>query len=65
LFKDWTEVLAGKLDLARWWRDIFAGVERPPLFTWDELASWRWGENDDGCHDLPNIVIDRPRIDPN
>jgi hypothetical protein len=42
-FKDWTEVKAGGVDPARWWRDILAGIERPPLFTWPELAAMRWG----------------------
>ena len=42
-FKDWTEAKAGGVDLARWWQDILAGIDRPPLFTWDELARWRWG----------------------
>ncbi len=49
-FKDWTEAgtdLPGTtgtaLDLARWWGAILSGNEAPPLFTWDDLASWRWG----------------------
>jgi len=42
-FKDWTEAKAGGVNLARWWRDILAGIDRPPLFTWEELAGWRWG----------------------
>jgi hypothetical protein len=42
-FKDWTEAKAAGVDLARWWRDVLAGVARPPLFTWDELSRWRWG----------------------
>jgi hypothetical protein len=42
-FKDWTEARAAGVDLARWWRDILAGIGRPPLFSWDELARWRWG----------------------
>ena len=42
-FKDWTEATAGGVDLARWWRDILTGIDRPPLFSWDELSRWRWG----------------------
>ncbi len=42
-YKDWTEAEAGGVDLRRWWGGILAGVVRPPLFTWDELAAWRWG----------------------
>jgi hypothetical protein len=42
-YKDWTEAKAAGVDLARWWRDILAGNDRPPLFSWDELARWRWG----------------------
>jgi hypothetical protein len=42
-FKDWTEAKAAGVDLARWWRDILAGIERPPLFTWNDLAGSRWG----------------------
>jgi hypothetical protein len=40
--KDWTEAKAAGVDLRRWWGDIFAGIERPALFAWDELACWRW-----------------------
>jgi hypothetical protein len=46
-FKDWTEAAQAGLDLARWWRDILAGVDRPPLFSWPELAGWRWGGADE------------------
>jgi hypothetical protein len=42
-FKDWTEAKAAGVDLARWWRDMLSGTEPPPLFTWPELARWRWG----------------------
>jgi hypothetical protein len=54
-FKDWTEAKAGGIDLARWWREILAGVERPALFTWEELSRWRWGPavNDP----TPGIII--------
>jgi hypothetical protein len=43
-FKDWSEARQGGVDLARWWRDVLAGIDRPPLFSWDELARWRWGQ---------------------
>ena len=49
--KDWTEARAAGVDLGRWWRDILAGVEKPPLFTWDDLKKWRWG----GADDTPGI----------
>jgi hypothetical protein len=39
------------VDLARWWRDTLAGNDRPPLFTWPELARWRWG----GADEAPGI----------
>jgi hypothetical protein len=55
-FKDWTEAKAGGVDLARWWRDILAGKDRPELFTWEELAVQRWGA---GCDD-PAPGIDNP-----
>jgi DNA polymerase-1 len=42
-FKDWTEAKAAGVDLARWWRDILAGIDRPELFTRPELAGIRWG----------------------
>jgi len=54
-FKDWTEAKAAGIDLARWWRDILAGIERPPLFSWEELSRWRWGESKDD----PASGIDR------
>lgn len=44
-YKDWTEAKADGVNLARWWRDILNGVERPELFTWEELSTWRWGDN--------------------
>ena len=42
-FKDWSEAKADGVDLARWWGDILAGIEQPPLFDWPELAALRWG----------------------
>jgi CHC2 zinc finger/Toprim-like len=55
-FKDWTEAKAGPreppgartggVNLARWWGDILAGIDRPALYTWDDLSRWRWGPAD-------------------
>jgi hypothetical protein len=42
-FKDWTEAYQGGVALRRWWRDVLAGVESPALYTYEELAEWRWG----------------------
>ena len=42
-YKDWTVAKADGVDLRRWWGDILAGTLRPPRFTWDDLAGWRWG----------------------
>jgi CHC2 zinc finger/Toprim-like len=50
-FKDWTEARAGGVNLPRWWGDIFAGIERPALFSWPELSRWRWG----GANEAPGI----------
>ena len=50
-FKDWTEAKAAEVDLSRWWRDILAGIDRPPLYVWDDLARWRWG----GADEVPGI----------
>ncbi len=60
-FKDWTEARSGGVDLARWWSEILAGTERPPLFTWDELARWRWGP----AADDPSPGIDIPGLPSN
>ena len=54
-FKDWTDAKAGGIGLARWWRDILAGIDRPPSFTWPELAAWRWG--DAVCDTEGGIVV--------
>jgi hypothetical protein len=56
-YKDWTEARAAGVDLARWWRDVLAGNPSPPLYTWDELATWRWGGATEADE---NIVVDRP-----
>jgi hypothetical protein len=50
-FKDWTEARQGGVDLSRWWTDILAGIDRPPLFTWPELSRMRW----DGADEAPGI----------
>jgi hypothetical protein len=49
-FKDWSEAgtdapgtTGTALNLSRWWGDILAGCDAPPLFSWEELAGWRWG----------------------
>jgi hypothetical protein len=57
-FKDWTEVRQGRVNLRRWWGDILAGRTAPPLFTWDELAGWRWGPARDDP--TPSIIIGMP-----
>ncbi len=31
------------MNLRRWWSDRLGGTEAPALFTWPELAAWRWG----------------------
>lgn len=54
-FKDWTEAKAGGVNLRRWWQDILAGVERPPLFTRDDLTGWRWGPAIDDL--TPSIIV--------
>jgi hypothetical protein len=41
--KDWTEVRQWGIDLLRWWSEILAGKERPPLFPWEEVQKLRWG----------------------
>lgn len=45
-YKDWTEAARDGVNLRRWWGDRLGGNEAPPLFTWDELSSWRWGGAD-------------------
>ena len=56
-YKDWTEARQAGVNLARWWRDILAGIDDPPLYTWEELAALRWGG---AGADEENIIIDRP-----
>lgn len=60
--KDWTEVATDGVDLRRWWSEILAGVERPPLFTWDELQAQRWGPATDGGEGAedPSIDVELP-----
>jgi hypothetical protein len=56
-FKDWTEARQGGVNLARWWSDRLGGTEAPPLFSWDELAGWRWGSA--AADPTPGIIIDQ------
>jgi hypothetical protein len=56
--KDWSDLHANGVDLARWWRDRLAGTDAPELFTWDELSTWRWGDSIGDPE--PGIVIDKP-----
>jgi hypothetical protein len=53
--KDWSDVAANGVDLSRWWRDRLGGIEAHKLFTWDELATWRWSGDAE-----PGITIDKP-----
>jgi hypothetical protein len=57
-FKDWTDAKAGGVDLARYWRDVLAGNDRPMVFTWEELTRMPWGP--DGRIAEAGIIIDRP-----
>jgi hypothetical protein len=57
-FEDWTEARQGRVDLRRWLSDRFGRNEAPPLFSWDELAGWRWGPAQD--FPTPGIIIDHP-----
>jgi hypothetical protein len=50
-YNDWTDAKAAGINLARWWRDILTGIDRPPLYSWEELAPWRWG----GADEAPGI----------
>jgi hypothetical protein len=38
-YKDWTEAKGAGVNLARWWHDCLAGIEKPELFPSDELAT--------------------------
>jgi hypothetical protein len=42
-WKDWTEYHQAGFNVRRWWSDRLAGIEQPPLSTWEELAAKRWG----------------------
>jgi len=42
-FKDWTEARQAGVNLLRWWTDRLAGIESPPLFSWEELSRQTWG----------------------
>jgi DNA primase len=57
-FKDWTEAHQAGVNLRRWWSDVLTGNERPPRFSWDELAALRWGPATDDP--TPGIIVDRP-----
>ena len=49
--------------MRRWWIDRLAGDPNPPLFTWAELSTWRWGINptdDQIDFKPPRIVQDEP-----
>ena len=53
---DRTEAKAGGVGLSRLWRDVQANIDRPRLFSWEDLSGWRWGPavNDP----TPGIIID-------
>ena len=55
--KDWTEAAQAGVGLRRWWSDRLAGTEAPPLFSWEELAGWRWGPalNDPTPENVPDL----------
>jgi hypothetical protein len=56
-FKHWNEAKAAGVDLHRWWQDVLSGIEKPQLFSWDELSPWRWGPSkDNSAH---GIVVHR------
>jgi hypothetical protein len=55
-FKDWTEARQAGVNLRRWWSDRLAGNPAPKLFTWDDLAGWRWGPS--VADPTPGIIID-------
>ncbi|MEO6809936.1 MAG: CHC2 zinc finger domain-containing protein [Isosphaeraceae bacterium] len=55
---DWTDLKSFGVDLRRWWSDVLAGIDRPPLFSWEELAGWRWGPIVDDPE--PDIVVHQP-----
>jgi hypothetical protein len=58
-FKDWSAAFQGGVGLRRWWSDRLAGVENPPLYTWPQLATWRWGPGGPE----PGLVVDRPDLE--
>jgi DNA primase len=55
-YKDWTEARQAGVDLRRWWADRLEGIESPPLFTWPELAAWRWGPAVNELYELTNCT---------
>lgn len=48
--KDWSDAHAHGVNLRRWWSEILNGVERPALYSWDELSRVNGGGG---------IVVDR------
>jgi hypothetical protein len=53
--KDWTAAKQGGVGLRRYWSEVLAGNDPPPLHTWEELAALRWGP---GVRDLePGLVV--------
>lgn len=40
--KDWSDAYAHKINLRRWWIDRLRGIEKPALYSWDELQSLQW-----------------------
>jgi hypothetical protein len=57
-FKDWTDAHLGGVDLRRWWGEVLGGTGLPALFTWPDLAAWRWGPA--LVDSTPGIVIEQP-----
>jgi DNA primase len=53
-FKDWTEARQGGVNLRHWWGEVLSGVERPYLWTWDEVKSP--DSLDVGCSDRGRLL---------
>jgi hypothetical protein len=62
-FKDWTEAAQAGVNLRRWWSDRLRGTDAPALFTWEELATWRWGPAQAGQHVDTDINPDHYSLD--
>jgi hypothetical protein len=56
--KDWTELHQHGVNLRRWWSDRLRGIENPPLFSWEELSTWRWGPAVGDA--TPGIIVGQP-----